>query len=138
MRKKYVFAFLILILSAPVFANEWSEDWTQRHYEKAELKANEYTRNPVKKVWRKIVLWDAKNAINTQVAVNGAVQKYEESRPSTPQGYYDSLLMQNAINNATYNMRDAFRPMPVIHNYGPHYGTIQGPHVGETYSFTLY
>lgn len=133
--KKYVLAFLILMLSLPACAessvNDWSEDWCQRHLSKAETLAAQPTKNPVKKVWRKIVLWDAKNAVKVQEALAPSVASAEELN-RTPVGSnnvgVDYMLMQNIVNNAIRMNRPVYMPQT-------RYGVINGPHIGETYTY---
>jgi len=135
--KKYVFAFLILMLSLPVHAensaNDWSENWCQKHLSKAEMLAAQPTKNPIKKAWRKVVLWDAKNAVKAQEVLAPSVASMEEFNKTPISGSgigagFDYILMQNAMSNAIRMSRPVYMPQT-------RYGTIYGPHIGETYTY---
>ncbi|UKI40508.1 MAG: hypothetical protein L6V95_09975 [Candidatus Melainabacteria bacterium] len=138
--KRCLLAILILLLSQQVFAdgkihsaNDWSENWCQKHLEKAESLMAQPTNNPIKKTWRKIVLWDAKNAVKAQGVLAPSVASAEEFNKTltdsigTDTGFY-YLLLQNAVSDAIRMSRPLYIPQT-------RYGIIHYPHIGETYTY---
>ncbi len=99
---------LILLLSLPVYAGEQVlsiEDICMFHcsttlmnefcsrYERTQAKIEEGTKNPIKKAWRRIVLWDTRNSIRFQKAV----EDYQQNKKQT------YAFTNSYNNNAVYD-----------------------------------
>lgn len=103
----------------PVYAESiFTPEGRQEHYEKALIKYNEPTKNPIKRVWRKVVLWDAENGVEIdkyttqrqkeQAELEAAHAAYLNDHPEARieealDRQTNAIMWSNLINNTNNN-----------------------------------
>lgn len=133
--KSFILKFApILIITAalftPVFAGMWDEpadEWAYSRLDRAQAKVDEGTKNPIKKVWRKIVLWDAKNASNVYRSYEKAATEEQKRRINTYNNCDNCCNNTTPIFIPTYTHINPVPMIPQTHGvtvhgyYGPQY-----------------